>query len=235
MGVINCCGHEISLAPREPELQLRLPSTGSFLTTPLETCVDLPEPSPVLPHEHSPIPLISPAFVPAIFVLPPIDKSPTPVAATNESKDKEVPFSLAKPEEEQTKMLKRMRYQSVKNVTAAKVRSPHKKMSQDVSSRKIQPELFSRVTMGKPAGKGIKIEPSQFRTEKLSPFAEKYEELYVLGKGSFGVVKKVKDRLTGAIRAAKVISKECCRKGINYQEEINILKCLVRSLTFIPS
>jgi hypothetical protein len=78
-----------------------------------------------------------------------------------------------------------------------------------------------------PASCGIKIDPSGFRLENKDPVTQKYEILCSLGKGSFGEVKKIKDKKTGEMRAMKVISRKNCQTTVNYFEEIKILKQLV--------
>ncbi len=74
---------------------------------------------------------------------------------------------------------------------------------------------------------GVPIDPSQFCLERKRAFADKYEEVAMLGRGSGGVVKKVRDRDTGMFRALKVMSKAGFKPNIDYHEEIEIQKSLV--------
>ena len=55
----------------------------------------------------------------------------------------------------------------------------------------------------------FKIEPLYFRNEKeKSLLYERYNIESVIGKGSYGVVKKIWDRVTETYRSLKIISKE---------------------------
>ena len=73
----------------------------------------------------------------------------------------------------------------------------------------------------------ISVDPSRFRLERKCSIEEKYEILYQLGKGTFGEVKRVRDKKSMISRAVKVISKENCKLPENYMEEFEILKQLV--------
>jgi len=74
---------------------------------------------------------------------------------------------------------------------------------------------------------GVSIELSRVRQERKGAIENKYEVLYMLGKGSYGEVQKISDLETGEIKAVKFISKEKCRAVDKYNEEIEILKKLV--------
>jgi hypothetical protein len=63
--------------------------------------------------------------------------------------------------------------------------------------------------------------------EKTVPIRDAYEELYTLGKGTFGEVWKVRHKGTGKLFALKTISKNRCEKLDNIKNEIEILKSLV--------
>ena len=73
----------------------------------------------------------------------------------------------------------------------------------------------------------VSVDPSRFRLERKCSIEEKYEILYQLGKGTFGEVKRVRDKKSMISRAVKVISKENCKLPENYMEEFEILKQLV--------
>ncbi len=76
------------------------------------------------------------------------------------------------------------------------------------------------------ANMGLKVEPMLFRCErKLSP-EERYEHLEMIGKGSFGEVRKVKDVVTGKISVMKSIQKSRCQRSELVVDEIEILKQL---------
>ena len=74
---------------------------------------------------------------------------------------------------------------------------------------------------------GVYIELSRVRQERKGAIENKYEVLYMLGKGSYGEVQKISDLETGEIKAVKFISKEKCRAVDKYNDEIEILKKLV--------
>ncbi len=74
----------------------------------------------------------------------------------------------------------------------------------------------------------FKIEPLHFRREqKKESLEDKYTIESIIGKGSFGEVRKIKDKATGQYRAMKVMSKETCQKTDNFADEIEIIKKLV--------
>ncbi len=72
----------------------------------------------------------------------------------------------------------------------------------------------------------IRVDPSRFRLENKGAFDSKYAVQYPLGKGSFGEVRMIKDRVTGAPRAVKVVPKAKCKVTDNFMEEVEILKKL---------
>ena len=51
------------------------------------------------------------------------------------------------------------------------------------------------------------IDSNQFIVERTGKVTKDYQILNLLGKGGFGEVKKVKHKLTGDIRAMKIIKK----------------------------
>jgi len=67
-----------------------------------------------------------------------------------------------------------------------------------------------------------------FISEKKGKITNDYEILATLGKGGYGEVKKVIHKLTGDVRAMKVIKKESCDEGYlkTLSNEINILRQL---------
>jgi len=74
----------------------------------------------------------------------------------------------------------------------------------------------------------FKIEPAHFRKEcTKESFICRYSAGETIGKGSFGVVKKIQDLETGIYRAVKIISKENCQRTDNFADEIEIIKKLV--------
>jgi len=79
----------------------------------------------------------------------------------------------------------------------------------------------------------FKVEPLHFRCErKKASLEDKYLILEVIGRGNFGEVKKIKDKITGLYRALKVIHKNNCQKTDNFADEIEIIKKLVRKLLY---
>jgi len=74
----------------------------------------------------------------------------------------------------------------------------------------------------------FKIEPLHFREEKSKEFLyDKYIFEEMIGQGSFGEVRKVKDKLTSQYRAIKILKKTDCKITDNYVDEIEILKKMV--------
>lgn len=57
-------------------------------------------------------------------------------------------------------------------------------------------------------------------------FAERYEVLDELGKGTYGVVHKVKDLVSGKFNAAKFIKCYRSKVKVKAKEEIEIMNCL---------
>ena len=79
----------------------------------------------------------------------------------------------------------------------------------------------------------FKIEPLYFRREhRKESLDDRYSTGEIIGKGAFGIVKKVKDVFTGSFRALKVISKKNCQQTDNFADEINIIKKLVYNIIF---
>ena len=73
----------------------------------------------------------------------------------------------------------------------------------------------------------LKIEPCHFRVEKPGNIEDRYQMLGVIGKGGYGEVRKVRNRLTNEIRAVKVIAKSKCQMTESFSDEIRILQHLV--------
>ena len=73
----------------------------------------------------------------------------------------------------------------------------------------------------------LSVDPSKFRLEQKCLIEDKYEMLYLMGKGAYGEVKKIRDKETNALRAVKIVNKDKCNVSENFMEEIDILKRLV--------
>lgn len=73
----------------------------------------------------------------------------------------------------------------------------------------------------------FRISFTHFRRENKGYLEERYQILQVIGKGSFGEVKKIKDRCTGELRAVKVMQKKYCQMTKDFSDEIQILQKLV--------
>jgi serine/threonine protein kinase len=58
--------------------------------------------------------------------------------------------------------------------------------------------------------------------------SDDYEILSQVGKGAFGVVKKVKHKLTQQLRAMKIVPRKSIQDDQIYLNEIEILKSLVK-------
>lgn len=77
-------------------------------------------------------------------------------------------------------------------------------------------------------GTDIKFEPKCFRGEKRkASFDNNYITCELIGAGSYGEVRKIRDKVTGEYRALKTFSKENCHKTDNFADEISIVKRLV--------
>lgn len=63
--------------------------------------------------------------------------------------------------------------------------------------------------------------------EKKGSIYDQYRVVDVIGRGSFGIVKKVVHRTSGKPYALKIIKKSCCQNK-NFMNEMEILKKLVR-------
>ena len=81
----------------------------------------------------------------------------------------------------------------------------------------------------------FKLEARHFRIEKKGSLTDKYIIEECIGKGSFGEVKKIRDKSTGISRALKVISKEHCQKTDSFADEIEIIKKLVNHFLLLGS
>jgi hypothetical protein len=74
----------------------------------------------------------------------------------------------------------------------------------------------------------FKIEPLHFREEKNKEFLyDKYIVEDIIGQGSFGQVRRIKDKVTSRYRAIKIIKKTDCKMTDNYVNEIEIFKKMV--------
>jgi hypothetical protein len=70
------------------------------------------------------------------------------------------------------------------------------------------------------------ITPANFRSEKTSLEA-RYEILEMIGKGKFGEIRKIKDKINNELRALKIIPKFKFEKPEEFSQEICILQKLV--------
>ncbi len=94
----------------------------------------------------------------------------------------------------------------------------------------------SRETMSKPAPKraaasstSVAFDPGCVVVEKMGgSIYDTYKVVDVLGRGSFGEVKKVVHRVSGKAYALKIINKSRCAENGNLINEIAILKKIVR-------
>ena len=67
-------------------------------------------------------------------------------------------------------------------------------------------------------------EPNLLVADELSNVKEKYKILEILGTGSYGTVRKCKDRQTGEMYACKTIKKAKVDNVQNLRREISILE-----------
>ena len=73
----------------------------------------------------------------------------------------------------------------------------------------------------------LSLSSSNIVVERKGNYETKYETEYILGIGTYGEVRKVRDICTNEIRAIKVISKKKCTIIDTTNEEIEIMKHLV--------
>lgn len=78
----------------------------------------------------------------------------------------------------------------------------------------------------KKANSSFPLDLSVFRCEKKGSLEDKYEILEFINKGTFGEVKKIMDKNTKEIRAAKVMDKKKCQMTEKFSDEVEILKKL---------
>ena len=73
---------------------------------------------------------------------------------------------------------------------------------------------------------GWVLDANMFINEKRGKVTNDYEVLELIGKGGYGEVKKVIHKITGEIRAMKIIKKESCDEVYlkSLTNEINILR-----------
>ena len=73
----------------------------------------------------------------------------------------------------------------------------------------------------------FKIGPQCFRAERKESLKDRYSIGDSIGKGGFGEVKKVTDKVTGIFKAVKIINKTNCSITTNFANEIEIIRNLV--------
>ena len=69
--------------------------------------------------------------------------------------------------------------------------------------------------------------PAQYRSENKDKLEERYEVLEAIGKGGFGLVRRIQDKSTGVCRALKTMQKAKCQDPREFSGEIKILQKLV--------
>jgi hypothetical protein len=74
------------------------------------------------------------------------------------------------------------------------------------------------------------FEPSFLVFETVGSIYEKYEIIELVGKGTYGEVKKVRHKTTKSIYALKIIRKSMCTHASDLLNEIEILKKLVLNI-----
>ena len=90
--------------------------------------------------------------------------------------------------------------------------------------------FMSLVSVPEPS-KSLKVSPSHFRVEKVGRFEDQYRTLDLIGKGGYGEVKKIENRITKEIRAVKVMEKSKSQTTASFVDEIHILQKLVLILS----
>ncbi|CDW73027.1 protein kinase domain containing protein [Stylonychia lemnae] len=110
---------------------------------------------------------------------------------------------------------------SPKNIESNNLLIPKNKQSDKKTDRRNSSRRGTGVNV-------VNIDAQMFIHEKKGKITNDYEVLAVIGKGGYGEVKKVIHRLTGDVRAMKIIKKESCDEGYlkSLSNEINILRQL---------
>ena len=77
-----------------------------------------------------------------------------------------------------------------------------------------------------PSTDNVNFDGGNFIMEKKGKITNDYEMLMVLGKGSYGEVRKAFHKLTGDQRAVKIFKKDDCDETFlkSLQNEINMLR-----------
>jgi len=107
--------------------------------------------------------------------------------------------------------------------------SPSKKNSEKSNSPSQHNIGASGSIRSERSEKSIVFDPECVVMEKKGSIYKEYQVVDVLGRGSFGEVKKVLHRASGKAYAMKILNKNCCSKNSNAINEIEILKKLVFS------
>ncbi len=79
----------------------------------------------------------------------------------------------------------------------------------------------------------ICLGPEHFRMEKEGDIHDMYDFVEFLGRGSYGEVHSVRDKMTGELRAVKIIDKNYCQMTDTAVDEIKILQRLVFPLRYL--
>ncbi len=74
----------------------------------------------------------------------------------------------------------------------------------------------------------LKIQTKDLIQKRLDDVFEHYEKISELGSGAYGIVYKVKNKVSDNLRAMKVISKELIQSGVDSNEISNEIKILSR-------
>lgn len=75
----------------------------------------------------------------------------------------------------------------------------------------------------------LDVTPQRFRIEKKGKLEDLYEIKELIGKGGFGEVKKIRNKITNEIRALKIMLKSKCQMTKEISDEISILQKLVKN------
>ena len=110
----------------------------------------------------------------------------------------------------------------------------YKKQKASISNNELHHPDLNNITQKSPmlspmlgCSTSFRIEPQYFRVERKGQLESRYKIDEIIGKGSFGEVKKIIDKHTGLYRALKIISKDNCEKTDSFNDEIEIIKKLV--------
>jgi len=100
-------------------------------------------------------------------------------------------------------------------------RGDQRSMKEEKNHRTKSTALISRLS------NNLKVTPCFFRGERSGKIEDYYQTIDSIGRGSYGVVNKVRNIITNEIRAVKMIERCKCEINSSSSDEIRILQHIV--------